>query len=171
MTPRDAFFNVIYELSKEDNDIVIVSADFGCESLDRYKKDFPHRFINAGIAEQNAILLATGLALEGKKPFVYGIASFISLRCLEQIRVNISYMGLPINIVGVGSDDSYREAGFTHCVSEDVPIIESLGNILVYDVRTSKMAKEVADIVYKSNKPNYIRMTRTDEGITCTELE
>ena len=85
VTQRDAFWNRIYDLAGENHDVVVISADMGAPSLDRFRRDLPGQFVNVGIAEQNGILIAAGLALQGKRPFVYAIASFITLRCLEQI--------------------------------------------------------------------------------------
>ena len=103
---RDAYWDRIYELAKNDRNIVIVSADFGAPSLDKFRRDFPNQYINTGISEQNAVLLATGLALAGKKPIAYAITQFITLRCFEQIRIYPCGMDLPVTIVGVGAGAS-----------------------------------------------------------------
>ncbi|MDP6840987.1 MAG: 1-deoxy-D-xylulose-5-phosphate synthase, partial [Rhodospirillales bacterium] len=81
-TQRDAFFTRLHELMRDDKDIVIVSADMGAPSMDAIRRDYPNQFVNAGIAEQNAILLASGLAMSGMRVFAYAIAPFITLRCL-----------------------------------------------------------------------------------------
>ena len=99
---RDAFWDRIFELASENKDIILVSADMGAPSLDKFRKDLPAQFVNVGIAEQNAITLAAGLAMTGKKVFTYAIAPFITLRCIEQIRVECCIMGLPLTMVGVG---------------------------------------------------------------------
>ncbi len=81
-TQRDAFWNRIYELEKNNRDIVVVSADMGAPALDKFRRDFSSRFVNAGIAEQNALLISSGMAMTGKRVFVYAIAPFITVRCL-----------------------------------------------------------------------------------------
>ena len=78
LTMRDAFFNRLYEMAKSDKDIVVVTADLGAPTLDKFRRDFPRQFINVGISEQNAILVAVGLALRHKKPIAYAITQFIT---------------------------------------------------------------------------------------------
>ena len=99
LSQRDAFWSEVGVQMAHDEDIVIVVVDMSTPVFDEIRVKYPHRFINVGIAEQNAISVAAGLAMKGKKVFVYAIASFMVLRCFEQIRVNCSIMGLPITIV------------------------------------------------------------------------
>ena len=89
---RDAFFDEVYELAAKDKDVIFISADADAFSLKRFKKELPEQFINVGVAEQNMALVATGLALAGKKVFIYSITPFIAMRCFEQIKVNICSM-------------------------------------------------------------------------------
>ena len=85
---RDALFDKIYELAEKDENVVFLTADADAFSLRRYKNDFPDRFINVGVAEQNMVTVATGLALSGKKVFIYSILSFMTMRSYEQIKFN-----------------------------------------------------------------------------------
>ena len=87
MTQRDAFLNRLYDIMHDDPDVVLISADMGAPALDRIRRNKANQFINVGIAEQNAIAVASGLAMAGKKVYTYAIATFMSIRCLEQIRV------------------------------------------------------------------------------------
>lgn len=160
ISQRDAFWNRIYELAKEDRDIVIVTADMGAPALDRIRKDLPSQFINVGIAEQNAITIASGLALAGKRVYTYAIAPFITLRCLEQIRVENAIMKIPITIVGVGAGFGYEDSGPTHHLIEDIAIMRSMPDITIYNVTDSIMASKIADISYRIQCTNYIRLDR-----------
>ncbi len=108
---REAYWSRVRELMKEDQDIVLVVADQGAPAFDLIRKEFPGRFIYTGIAEQNSILIASGLAMEGKKVMVHAIASFIIMRCYEQIRISNSVMGIPLTIVGIGAGFSYDDSG------------------------------------------------------------
>ena len=157
---RDAFWDRIYELAEEDRDIVIVSADFGAPSLDKFRNDFPERYINAGISEQNAILLATGLALEGKKPIAYAITQFITLRCFEQIRIYPCGMNLPVTIVGVGAGACYWESGSTHHCIEQLSIMRTLPNLDIINCSSQRMAGEAADYAVHGKGPKYIQLDR-----------
>ena len=131
-SPRDVFFNEVISRTRLGQDIYIVSADFGCKAIDDFKQEFPSRYINVGIAEQNAILVAAGLALEGKTVFVYGIASFIVCRCYEQIKVVLNGMDLPVTFVCVGANDDYKEDGFTHWAFDDVNLLSQLENVYIF---------------------------------------
>ena len=157
---RDAFWDRIYELAKNDPDIVIVSADMGAPSLDKFRRDFPERYINVGIAEQNAVLVATGLALVHKKPIVYAITQFLTLRTYEQFRIYPCGMRLPVTMVGVGAGFCYHESGPTHHILEDISVMRTLPNLEIYNVSDSDMASEMADIAVSGGAPKFIRLDR-----------
>ena len=129
-TMRDFFWKLVYKEMKSENDIIVVTADFGSPALDAIRERFPERFVNAGISEQNAINLSLGLALEGFTVFVYGISPFITMRCYEQIRtacITSHMKNLKINIVGVGAGASYSLSGPSHFAFEDIMIMNILG--------------------------------------------
>ena len=157
---RDAFFTRIYEMMKHDKDIVIVVADMSTPVFDKVREDFPHRFFNVGISEQQAILLASGLAKEGKKVFVYAISTFMIMRCYEQIRVSQGVMKFPITIVGVGSGYSYDDSGPTHHMLEDISIMRVLPHMTIHSISDNVMARRVAEESVEMNTPNYVRFDR-----------
>ena len=159
---RDVFFNSLFSIAKTNKNIVIMTADCGAPSLDQWRAELPDQFYNCGIAEQNMILLAAGLALEGKRPYCYAIAPFAILRCLEQIRVNMAIMRLPIVVVGVGAGLSYEDSGPTHHALEDLAIMRALPGIVIWNVTDSVMAAKVARIVYQENLPAYVRLDRQE---------
>lgn len=157
---RDAFWDRIYELAKEDEDIVIVSADLGAPSLDKFRRDFPDRYINVGIAEQNAVLVSTGLALAHKKPIAYAITQFLTLRTYEQFRIYPCGMDLPVTLVGVGAGACYSESGPTHHSIEDLAVMRTLPNLDIYNVSDSSMAAVMADVAVDGSGPKFIRLDR-----------
>ena len=157
---RDAFFTRIYEMMKHDKDILIVVADMSTPVFDKVREDFPHRFFNVGISEQQAILLASGLAKEGKKVFVYAISTFMIMRCYEQIRVSQGVMKFPITIVGVGSGYSYDDSGPTHHMLEDISIMRVLPHMTIHSISDNVMARRVAKESVEMNTPNYVRFDR-----------
>ena len=85
---RDAYFDSVYEAGLKNKEIVVVTNDMDVFSLRKFKQEFPKRFINIGVAEQNMVNVAAGLASEGKKVIVYGISSFVTSRCYEQLKLN-----------------------------------------------------------------------------------
>ncbi|MBF0488748.1 MAG: 1-deoxy-D-xylulose-5-phosphate synthase [Nitrospirae bacterium] len=157
---RDAFWNKIYEIAAADRNVVLISADMGAPSLDKFRKDLPAQFVNAGIAEQNAVLIGAGLALKGKKVYLYAIAPFITLRCLEQIRVECSIMNIPMTIAGVGAGMSYEDSGPTHHALEDIAIMRSMPNITIHNITDSVMARAVAAMSYNIKNTTYVRIDR-----------
>ena len=160
MTQRDAFWNKIYEMQKKDRDLIVISADMGAPALDQVRRDFPSQFINVGIAEQNAILIGSGLALLGKHVFAYAIAPFITLRCLEQIRVNCAIMKMPMTIVGVSAGFGYVDAGPTHHSTEDIAIMRSLPGMTIHCVSDNIMAAYFAEKSCRMTNANYVRLDR-----------
>lgn len=157
---RDAFLTRLYCLGKEDRNVVIVSADFGAPALDNFRKDLASQFVNVGIAEQNMIAIASGLALEGKKPYTFAIAPFATSRCHEFTKVDLSLMKIPVRILGVGAGFSYDDSGPTHHTTEDIAIMRALPGLTILCPCDSIAASKFADISYKSDKPMYIRLDR-----------
>ncbi len=157
---RDALFNRLYEIAKDNKDVVIVSADMGAPSLDKFRKDLSSQFVNIGIAEQNAITISAGLAMGGKKVFAYAIAPFITLRCYEQIKIELAAMNLPVTLIGIGAGLSYSDSGPTHHTTEDLSIMRVLPNMTVNNITDSVMSAAFADISCKMNSPNYLRLDR-----------
>ncbi|EAI7266564.1 transketolase [Campylobacter coli] len=169
MTMRDAFLNTLFENMLTNDKIVIITADFGAPSLDRIRDKFPSRVINVGIAEQNAINISVGMALEGFVVYVYGIAPFISMRCYEQIRVNVAILSqfrkMNINIISVGIGMSYSTSGPTHHCLEDLSVIKTLPNIEIFSPSDCLIAKEYVKRSVEYNFPKYIRLD--GEAVFC----
>jgi transketolase len=133
---RDAFLDRICQAMADDDRIFFVTADFGSPVLDRIRAQFPDRFANVGIAEQNLINISSGLAVEGYKVFAYAIAPFITMRCYEQIRINLALLSevraMNVTLIGVGAGYSYVVSGPTHQCYEDLTIMRALPNIAIY---------------------------------------
>jgi len=146
---------------KSDKTIFFVAADFGAPILDKIREDYPDRFINVGIAEQNLVNVATGLALEGFTVYAYAIAPFITMRCYEQIRVNVSVLShirpMNINFIGVGAGVSYAMSGPTHHCLEDLSIMKTLPNMEVFSPSDYMIAEAYVDRTLSLKKPKYIR--------------
>ncbi len=157
---RDAFIGRIFKFAKNDRNVIFISADMGAPSLDIFRKNLADQFVNVGIAEQNMMTIAAGLALSGKKPYVYAIAPFATSRCYEFIKLEASLMKLPIKIIGVGAGFSYDDSGPTHHTTEDISIIRALPEIEIFSPSDSLSAERCAVLSYKSKKPTYIRLDR-----------
>ena len=159
---RDALLDRICQAMAYDDRIFFVSADFGSPVLDRIRGQFPERFINVGIAEQNLINVSAGLALEGYKVFAYAIAPFITMRCYEQIRVSLALLStvrpMNVNLIGVGAGYSYVVSGPTHQCYEDLTIMRALPNMAVYSPADHVTSAALFDVCWENMGPKYLRL-------------
>jgi len=135
-------------------------ADMGAFSLVKFKKDFPSQFINVGIAEQNMVSVAAGLALAGRKVFIYTIIPFITQRCYEQVKIDLCSMNLPVTILGVGPGLTYGNDGPTHHGTQDIAIMRALPEITILNPSDAIMAAASINIGYKNSGPTYIRIDK-----------
>lgn len=120
MNARERFFHDLVQAAENDERIWLLVGDLGYGYIEEFAEKFPERFVNCGVAEQNMIGVAAGLALSGKHPVVYSIGAFPTLRCLEQIRNDVSHHGLPVTIVSVSG---YKKLGPSHDCSEVKDIV------------------------------------------------
>ncbi len=159
---RDAFLKRIHQEMYQDENIFFVSADFGSPVLDSIRADFSNRFVNVGIAEQNLINVSAGLGLEGYKVFAYAIAPFITMRCYEQIRVNLALLStvrkMNVNLIGVGAGYSYVVSGPTHQCYEDISIMRALPTFEVLSPCDSISAANLFERCHLLDGPKYIRL-------------
>jgi transketolase len=162
---RNAFINTLTKLAQRDKRIYLLTGDLGYSVFENFAKEFKDRFLNCGVAEQNMMGVAAGLALEGKKPYVYSIIPFITFRCLEQIRNDIAYQNLDVKLVGVGGGLSYGELGATHHAIEDLGILRLLANFQVFCPGDPLEAEQLLLKSYKTPGPAYIRLNRSGDKI------
>ena len=159
---RDVFLEKIWQEMSVDSLIFFVSADFGSPVLDKIREDFPDRFINVGIAEQNLINISAGLAIEGYKVFAYAIAPFITMRCFEQIRVSLALLSevrpMNVNLIGVGAGYSYVVSGPTHQCYEDITIMRALPNFQVLSPADHITTSSLFDSCVATNGLRYLRL-------------
>ena len=153
---RDSFFDQLYLKGSTNKNIIILSADMDTFSLRKFSKDFPNQYINVGVSEQNMINVASGLAMSGKIVFCYSIASFATLRCFEQIKVNICSMNLPVTIVGAGAGFSFGYDGPTHHGHQDLSSMKLLPEMSIFELSSNDLAKNV-DFSIEKKSPLYIR--------------
>jgi transketolase len=132
--------------------------------LERFRDEFPNRYINVGVAEQNMIGIASGLALSGKIVFVYSIANFPTLRCLEQIRNDVCYHNLRVHVVAVGGGLSYGSLGYSHHGIEDIAIMRSLPNIIVASPGDPNEARVITELLSQVEGPSYLRIGKSGES-------
>lgn len=158
---RNSMVRALFELANNNQDIILITADLGFGLFEDFSEKFPGQFINIGVAEQNMIGVATGLALEGKIVFVYSIGNFPTLRCLEQIRNDACYHNLNINIVCMGAGFSYGALGMSHHATEDIAIMRSLPGTTVISPSTEDEAYFATTELSKRNGVGYLRLDKS----------
>lgn len=158
---RKMFTDTLVDLAKKDLDIVVVTTDArGSVTLDRFANELPDQFVELGIAEQNAVGVASGLVSAGKKAFVCGPACFYVARSLEQVKVDVAYSANPVKILGVSGGVSYGALGFSHHSLHDIAVLRTFPGmhvVLPCDIyQTKKLVETLVDYPY----PVYIRVGR-----------
>lgn len=162
---RDSFVRALLEEAKKNPDLVLITGDLGFGVLEEFQRNLPNQFINSGVNEQTMMGMAAGIASTGKRVFVYSIANFPTLRCIEQIRNDVCYMNNSVVIVSVGAGYAYGSQGYTHHALEDVAIMRALPNMEVIApadaIETTLLTRELADTKY----PAYFRLGKSKEPI------
>jgi len=156
---RRKFVEKLDNLMEKDNDIYLLTVDVGFGVLDPLKEKYKERFINVGIAEQNAVSMATGLALKGKKPFVYSISSFLVFRATEQIRM-LSSMNQHVVLTGVGKEDEYTNFGLTHYTHGDIETLSTMPNLKILTPENKEDVGKKISEAYEGKGPYYLRLSR-----------
>ncbi len=161
---RKTFIDTLIELARIDKRVFLVTADMGYGVLEPFRDEFPDRFLNTGIAEQNTIGVAAGLALSGYIVYAYSIVPFITMRCYEQIRVDLAYMNTKVRLIGVGAGFEYGSAGATHHAIEDISLMRSLPNMTVCCPGDNLEAKEILEQSLLFPGPMYIRIGKNKDA-------
>ena len=167
---RESFGKALVELGKENENVVVLTADLaGATKTSLFEKEFPDRFINVGIAEQNMIGISAGLATTGKIPFASTFAMFAAGRAYDQIRNSVAYPKLNVKICGTHAGVTVGEDGATHQMLEDLSLMRSSPNMTVLctsdDVQTRWAIKEMAKI----DGTVYIRLARVATPVIYNE--
>jgi len=160
---RTAFVQALVELARKDERIWMVVGDLGFHALDPFVEEFPDRFINAGVAEQNMTGLAAGMAMSGKIVFTYSIGNFPTLRCLEQIRNDVCYHSANVNVVSVGGGLAYGALGATHHCIEDLAIMRVMPHMTVVAPGDPVEVEMATRAIAETPGPCYLRLAKTGE--------
>jgi len=155
---RKIFSQVIQQLSEENDKIVFITGDLGYAALENVQESMKERFINAGVAEQNMVGMAAGIAHKGFKVFCYSIAPFIVYRCLEQTRNDACFHKLPVFLVGNGGGYGYGIMGPTHHAIEDIACLSSLPNMDCWIPAFADDVNYCIQQMVSNNKPAYLRL-------------
>jgi transketolase len=157
---RATFGIAALELAKKIENLMVLTCDVSTSAgLDRYRKTLPEKYLDLGIAEQNMIGVAAGLSSEGYNVVTTTFAPFQTIRCCEQIKVNVGYMKQKICMVGLASGLALGNLGFTHCCIEDIGVLRSIPGIVIISPADSLETVKALEAALKSDSSTYIRLT------------
>lgn len=160
---RNAFIDELVTLARKHKNIALVVGDLGYSVVELFANEFPDRFINAGVAEQNMTGLAAGLASEGYHVFTYSIANFPTFRCAEQIRNDVDYHKLAVTVVAVGGGVAYGALGYSHHAVQDYALMRCMPNMLIAAPGDPMEVRACLRYLVKNPQPSYLRLGKAGE--------
>ncbi|KPF57235.1 transketolase C-terminal domain-containing protein [Rhizobium sp. AAP116] len=166
---REALSTSLVRLAQKDNKLLVLTGDHGYALFDEFRRVCPNQYINAGIAEQNMIGMAAGLARLGFRPFVYGLAAFVPVRVIEQIKLDVAHDELPVVFLGDGAGFVYSHLGTSHQSTEDIACTRAIPNLQVLSPADRYEMNACMDYSYKVARPVYIRIGKSDRGDVHSE--
>ena len=166
---RQACLDMVYELARIDPRIFFIGSDLGVGTLDKFKEEMPDRFFMEGVSEANVVGMATGLALEGKIPYVNTIATFITRRCFEQIVLDACLHNANVRLIGNGGGLVYAPLGPTHLAIEDIAIMRAIPNMTVVAPADADEMRRFMPLTVEHQGPIYIRLAKGYDPIVTTD--
>jgi transketolase len=160
---RIFFTEELLKQAKQNSNIILLTADLGFSVFEEFASILPKQYLNTGCSEANTVSMAAGLALSGKKVFIYSIVPFITMRCFEQIRVDVCMHQADVTLVGVGGGLAYGQLGPTHHAIEDIAILRALPNMYVIcpgDPMESRLATRA---LIQARGPAYLRLNKKND--------
>ncbi len=160
---RDKFIQTLTDLATKDDKIFLIVGDLGFGVVENFAKQFPNRFLNAGIAEQNMMGVAAGLAKSGFKVYVYSIANFPTMRCLEQIRNDVAFHDLDVTVVAIGAGFGYGTLGYSHFAVEDLAVLRALPNMRIFSPSDTYELEVTLEGITHVPGAKYLRLGKNGE--------
>lgn len=157
---RTAFVQTLTQMMTDHEDIITLTADMGFSVFENIQDQFPKRFINTGVTEQSSIGVATGLALSGYTVFFYAQAAFATMRCFEQVRLDVGYNHVNVKIIGTAAGFSLNQLGVSHFATEDVGLMRLIPEMTIFTPGDAVEASWATQKAYQIDGPVYIRLTK-----------
>jgi transketolase len=161
---RAAFSKALVDAALKDDRVVLLTGDHGYALFDEFRKRCPDQYINAGIAEQNMVGVAAGLAKAGFRPVVYGLSAFVPVRVLEQIKIDVCYEQLPVIFIGDGAGLVYSTLGTSHQSFEDIACLRAVPHIDIMSPCDAHELTACMQAAFQQAAPVYLRMGKADLG-------
>ena len=160
---RNAFIEELTLLAEENDKVFLMIGDLGFGVVENFERKFPNQFLNAGVAEQNMMGMAAGLASAGYQVYVYSIGNFPVFRCLEQIRNDICYEQLDVSIVSIGAGLSYGTLGYSHHAIDDIGVMSALPGMTIYSPADPIETRHALRDSVSLKTPKYFRLGKSGE--------
>ncbi len=165
---RNAFSSALVQAALNDPRVVLLTGDHGYALFDEFRQHCPDQYINAGVAEQNMVGVAAGLAKAGFRPIVYGLSAFVPIRVLEQIKLDVCYEELPVVFIGDGAGVVYSALGSSHQSTEDIAALRALPHLRILSPCDALEMKRCFELALMAEAPVYLRMGKADLGTVHT---
>ena len=168
---RRTCLDMVYELARKDSRIFFIGSDLGIGTLDQFKEEMPNRFLMEGVNEANIIGMASGLAMEGKIPYVNTIATFLTRRCFEQLVLDVCLHNVKVRLIGNGGGLVYAPLGPTHLAIDDLAILRAIPNMTIVVPADADEMRRLMPLTVDYPGPIYIRLARGGDSIVTTNDE
>jgi transketolase len=167
---RNAFARALIQAAQADERMVLLTGDHGYSLFDEFRRVCPQQYLNAGVAEQNMVGVAAGMAKAGLRPVVYGLSAFVPVRVLEQIKLDVCYEQLPVVFIGDGAGVVYSTLGSSHQSTEDVAALRALPHMAILSPADDWEMTACMGLALNVGGPVYVRMGKADLGRVHTEV-
>jgi transketolase len=161
---RKAFSDALVRIARTDRRVLLLTGDHGYALFDAFRRECADQYINVGIAEQNMVGVAAGLARAGFRPFVYGLSAFVPVRVVEQIKIDVAHDNLPVVFIGDGAGFVYSHLGTSHQSTEDIACTRAIPQLSVLSPGDRFELTMCMDAAYVAKSPVYLRMGKADLG-------
>lgn len=161
---RNAFSAALVKAAQQDERVLLLTGDHGYALFDEIRRLLPDRYLNVGVAEQNMVGVAAGLAKAGLRPILYGLSAFVPVRVLEQIKLDICYEELPVVMVGDGAGFVYGALGASHHCTEDISALRAIPNVRILSPADAYEMTRAMELAFLLERPVYLRIGKCDIG-------
>ena len=168
---RDSFSTALVKLASDNKSLLLLTGDHGYSLFDEFRARFPDQYLNAGVAEQNMVGMAAGLARVGFRPIVYGLSAFVPIRTVEQIKLDITHDNLPVVLIGDGAGFVYSHLGTSHQSTEDIACTRAIPGIVVLSPADRFEMTACMEYAFSNNGPVYMRIGKSDVGDVHNEFD
>jgi len=167
---RQTALNMVYELAKQDSRVLFIGSDLGPDTLKQLKAELPNQFLMEGVSEANIVAMATGLALEGRVPYLNTVATFLTRRCFEQIVLDLGLHKARVRLIGSGGGLVYAPLGPTHLAIDDIAILRAVPNMTILAPADATEMRRLMPETVAVDGPVYIRLGKGSDPLVTKDV-